>query len=79
MLEFLFEASVLSLIGGAVGLLIIYIGTFIVSKAFDFNLVLTVGNIITGLLISVIIGLIAGVVPARTAARLDPVTAMNTV
>ena len=79
MFEFLFEASVLSLIGGAIGLLIIYIGTFVVSKAFDFNLILTVGNIITGLLISVIIGLIAGLVPARTAARLDPVTAMNTV
>ena len=79
LLEFLFEASVLSMIGGAVGLAIIYIGTFIVSKTLDFNLVLTVGNIITGLVISIVIGLIAGVIPARTAARLDPVTAMNTV
>lgn len=79
LLEFLFEASVLSMIGGAVGLAIIYIGTFIVSKTLDFNLVLTVGNIITGLVISIVIGLIAGVMPARTAARLDPVTAMNTV
>jgi putative ABC transport system permease protein len=79
MLEFLFEASVLSLIGGAVGLLIIYIATFVVSKAFDFNLFLTVGNIILGLVVSIVIGLIAGVMPARTAARLDPVTAMNTV
>jgi len=79
MFEFLFEVSVLSLIGGAIGLLIIYIGTFVVSKAFDFNLILTLGNIITELLISVIIGLIAGGVPARTAARLNPVKAMNTV
>jgi len=79
LLEFLFEASVLSLIGGIIGLLIIYSLTFVVSKAFDFNLVLSVGNIITGLMISVVIGLIAGTVPARTAARLDPVTAMNAV
>ena len=79
MLEFLFEASVLSLIGGAIGLLIIYGLTFIVSKTYDFNLVLTVGNIFTGLIISIVIGLIAGVVPARTAAHLDPVTAMNAV
>ncbi len=79
LLEFLFEASVLSLIGGAIGLLIIYALTFVVSKTFDFNLVLTVGNIITGLMISVIIGLVAGLVPARTAAHLDPVTAMNAV
>lgn len=79
MLEFLFEASVLSLIGGAIGLLIIYIGTYVAKIFYDFDLVLTLGNIITGLLISVVIGLVAGVVPARTAARLDPVTAMNTV
>ena len=79
LLEFLFEASVLSLIGGAIGLLIIYALTFVVSEVFDFNLVLTVGNIITGLMISVVIGLVAGLVPARTAAHLDPVTAMNAV
>ncbi len=77
--EFLFEASVLSLIGGVVGLLIIYAATFIVSKTFDFNLYLTVGNVLLGLVVSIVIGLVAGVVPARTAARLDPVTAMNTV
>ena len=79
LLEFLFEASVLSLIGGVIGLLIIYLLTFVVSRAFDFNLVLSIGNIVTGLMISIVIGLISGVVPARTAAHLDPVTAMNAV
>jgi putative ABC transport system permease protein len=79
LLEFLFEASVLSMIGGAIGLLIIYALTYIVSKTMDFNLVLTAFNIAKGLIISIVIGLIAGVVPARAAAKLDPVTAMNTV
>jgi putative ABC transport system permease protein len=79
LMEFLFEASALSLIGGAIGLMIIYIATFVVSKAYDFNLTLTIGNIIMGLSISIVIGLIAGLMPARTAARLDPVTAMNTI
>jgi putative ABC transport system permease protein len=79
MLEFLFEASTLSLIGGIVGLAVIYIAALIVSKAYDFSLVLTVRNIVLGLFISVVIGLIAGLMPARTAARLDPVTAMNKV
>ncbi len=79
LLEFLFEAIVLSIIGGAIGLMIIYGLTFVVSKTFDFNLALSMGNVITGLSISVVIGLIAGVVPARTAARLDPVEAMNRV
>jgi len=79
LLEFLFEASVLSLIGGIIGLLVIFALTFVVRKSFDFDLVLTIGNILTGLIISIVIGLIAGVVPARTAAHLDPVTAMNAV
>ena len=77
LLEFLFEATVLSLIGGLIGLLIIYIGTYIAKVNFDFEMVLTLGNILTGLIISISIGLIAGVVPARSAARLDPVEAMN--
>lgn len=77
LLEFLFEAIVLSLIGGLIGLFIIYLGTYIAKVNFDFELVLTVGNIATGLIISISIGLIAGLVPARSAAKLDPVTAMN--
>ena len=79
LLEFLFEATILSLIGGLIGLLLIYAGTYIAMKSFDFEFVLTTGNIATGLTISVAIGLIAGLVPARSASRLDPVMAMNTV
>jgi putative ABC transport system permease protein len=45
----------------------------------EFTIVLTVGNIITGLMISSIIGFVAGFMPARSAARLDPVVAMNSV
>ena len=77
MLEFLFEATILSLIGGLIGLLIIYLGTYIAKASFDFEFVLTFGNIATGLIISITIGLIAGLVPARSASKLDPVTAMN--
>lgn len=79
LLEFLFEATILSLIGGLIGLFLIYIGTYIAMKSFDFEFVLTAGNIATGLIISITIGLIAGLVPARSAAKLDPVTAMNSV
>lgn len=79
LLEFLFEASVLSLIGGALGLLLIFIGTLIAKHAFDFELVLSVGNILRGLIVSAVIGLVAGTIPAKKAAGLDPVTAMNTI
>jgi len=79
LLQFIFEAIVLSVIGGIVGLILIFIGTIIVSQVTEFTIVLTVGNIINGLLISTIIGFIAGFMPARSAARLDPVVAMNSI
>jgi len=79
LLEFIFEAVVLSVIGGIVGLFLIFIGTRIVSYATEFTIVLTVANIVQGLLISSIIGFIAGLMPARAASRLNPVEAMNSV
>ncbi len=77
--QFIFEAVVLSVIGGILGLILIFIGTVIINYVTDFTIVLTAGNIIKGLLISSIIGFIAGFMPARSAARLDPVAAMNAV
>lgn len=78
-LQFIFEAIVLSLFGGILGLILIYTGTLIVSYASDFAIVLTTGNIIKGILISTVIGFIAGFLPARSAAKLDPVLAINSV
>jgi putative ABC transport system permease protein len=79
LLQFIFEAIVLSVIGGSVGLILIFIGTQIVTYATEFTIVLTSGNIVTGLMISSVIGFIAGIMPARSAAKLDPVTAINSV
>ncbi|MCY1722407.1 ABC transporter permease [Prolixibacteraceae bacterium Z1-6] len=79
LLQFIFEAIVLSVIGGIIGLLLIFIGTIIVSYATEFTIVLTMANIINGLLISSVIGFIAGFMPARAAAKLDPVIAINSV
>lgn len=79
LLQFIFEAIVLSIIGGVLGLFLIFIGTIIVRFVSDFEIVLTLGNIITGLMISSVIGFIAGLMPARSAARLDPVAAINSI
>jgi putative ABC transport system permease protein len=78
LLQFLFEAIFLSLIGGIVGLIIIFILTLVVGWAWDFHLTLTEGNILLGIGVSAIIGLISGIVPAWSASRLDPVEAMRT-
>ena len=77
LLQFLFEAIFLSIIGGIVGLLIILIMTLIVSNTTSFHLILTQGNIFLGIGVSAIIGLVSGIIPAFTASRLDPVEAMR--
>jgi putative ABC transport system permease protein len=76
--QFLFESVFLSLIGGVVGLLIVIILVLIVSNTTSFHLVITTGNVFLGVGVSALIGLIAGIVPAFSASRLDPVEAMRT-
>ncbi len=77
LLQFLTEAVVLSLIGGVVGLLLVYIASLIATNAFDFDMPLTFHNIVLGLSVSGIIGIVSGFVPAFTASRLDPVEAIR--
>lgn len=77
LLQFIFESIVLSVIGGILGLFLIFLGTLFVSYITDFSIILTIENIIMGLMISTVIGFLAGFMPARSAARLDPVTAIN--
>jgi len=79
LLQFIFEAVVLSILGGIIGLFLIFIGTLIFSYVADMTISLTLSNIILGLTISGVIGVIAGFVPALSASRLDPVEAMNSV
>jgi len=77
LLQFIFESVFLSLFGGFVGLLLVFIGTMIAEKPIGMELYLTSGNILIALLVSGGIGLIFGFIPAYTAARLDPVKAMR--
>lgn len=73
--QFLFEAVFLSLIGGLSGMGLVSLLTFIQTDSFE--IVITSKNVITGLSLSVAIGLIAGIAPALSAARLDPVIAIR--
>jgi len=80
LLQFLFEAVFLSIIGGVFGLLFVYLGTLL-ANSFDIGItfVLTAGNVILAVGVSAIIGLLAGLVPSYQASKLDPVEAMRTV
>ena len=73
--QFLFEAIFLCLIGGAAGLLLVWLVTIIPQDALPLNM--SGARVALGLLISVGIGIIAGIVPAVLAANLDPVIAIR--
>ncbi len=77
LLEFLFEAVFLSLIGGIVGLVFVFLALQGLQNVIGFDLVLSQGNIVVALVISTIIGLVSGFVPALVASKLNPVEAIR--
>ena len=72
------EAIILSVIGGIIGLNMVWIISIIITNVLDFEFVLSTGNIILGTVLAAIIGLISGILPAISASRLDPVEAIRT-
>lgn len=78
LLEFLIESIVLCILGGLAGLALVMIALAIISQAFtNFEFVLSANNVILGIMLSVVIGIFAGMIPALQASRMDPVEAMR--
>ena len=75
--QFLFEAIILCLLGGVIGILMVWGIAAILSSALDFEFVLSLKNICLGTGLAVFIGLISGILPAISASRLDPVEAIR--
>ncbi|MFP5081907.1 ABC transporter permease [Pedobacter sp. JCM 36344] len=76
LLQFLFEAVALCLMGGALGLLFVYLLTLGITAA-GFEMILFFKNVVLGIGISFVIGTISGFWPAFSASRLDPVEAIR--
>ena len=75
--EFLMEAAVLCIIGGAFGLFFVYILTLILSGPLHFPVYISVPMLVTTLIICITVGILAGIIPAAQAAKMDPVAAIR--
>lgn len=75
--EFLVESTFICLIGGGIGLLLVYATMLGLSKAIDFQLALSMDNALIGIVLSVVIGIVSGILPALQASKMDPVEAMR--
>jgi putative ABC transport system permease protein len=75
--QFLFEAIILSLIGGLIGMFLVWIIAIVLSNTLDFEFVLSASNMLLGSGLAAFIGLVAGIIPAISASKLDPVEAIR--
>jgi putative ABC transport system permease protein len=75
--EFLLESSFLCVIGGAIGLLLVFLITLLLSSVLPFKVFLAPNTMLLGIGISIGVGLLAGIIPAWSAAKMDPVVAIR--
>lgn len=76
--EFLIESAFLCIIGGLVGLGLVYIMSLVLSAVLPFPIFIAPNIIILALSICIILGIISGIIPASIAAKMDPVVAIRT-
>ena len=75
--QFLFEAVILSLIGGIIGMIMVWGIATVLTKVVEFEFVLGFSNIAIGTGLAAFIGLLSGILPAISASKLDPVEAIR--
>ena len=75
--EFLMEAALLCIFGGAVGLVFVYILTLILSGPLNFPVYISMPMLVITIIICLVTGILAGIIPASQAAKMDPVVAIR--
>jgi len=77
LMEFLIESIVLCIIGGLVGIVMTSGVIKLIATLADFEMAMSMNNAVIGVFVSVMVGILAGIIPAFIASRLDPVEAMR--
>lgn len=75
--EFLLESAIICILGGLIGLVLVYILTLVLTSVFNFPVFISGGILALAISLCIIIGILAGIIPALTASRLDPVVAIR--
>ncbi|MCJ8280425.1 MAG: ABC transporter permease [Rivularia sp. ALOHA_DT_140] len=75
--QFLVEAVVISTVGGVIGIVTGSAIAFLVATVAQFPFIISPSSIVISFTLSTVVGLIAGVIPARNASKLDPITALR--
>jgi putative ABC transport system permease protein len=75
--EFLLEAAFLCILGGLIGLLLVFILTQIFSSLLGFTVFISLDIMFLAIGICIVVGILAGIIPAYIAARMDPVAAIR--
>jgi putative ABC transport system permease protein len=75
--QFLTESVVISIVGGGIGIILGVSVAFAAATAANFPFILSGSAILVGVGLSTTVGLVAGVIPARNAAQLEPIAALR--
>lgn len=77
LMEFLLESALICIIGGLIGILLVVVMSQLLSSAFDFPIYVSTQILGLAIFICIAIGMLAGIIPAMIASKMDPVVAIR--
>ncbi|MCU0385157.1 MAG: ABC transporter permease [Flavihumibacter sp.] len=77
MMEFLMESAFLCILGGMIGLLLVFLLTLAISSSIGFPITISIKIMTIAVSICIIVGVLAGIIPASIASKMDPVVAIR--
>jgi len=77
MLQFLCEAIAISLTGGIIGIIVGVVFSYLIQKFTGINSIVSTFSVLLSFIVSISVGLIFGIMPARKAAKQDPIESLR--